>query len=92
MMFTAKRVILAGALVGVGWAAGRAQTATPAFELIVQAPAGQVSVECVRGCELAWVERGLNPNDTPKPTFTFGCTGPTVQRCGSGRIGGWITP
>jgi hypothetical protein len=92
MRFTVKRVLLAGALVGVGWAAGRAQTAAPAFELLLEAPAGQVTVQCVRGCELAWVERGVNPDDTPKRTFTFGCKGPGVERCRSGRIGGWTTP
>ncbi len=49
----------------------------------------QTSVECRRGCELAWVERGLNPSATPQPTFTFNCGG-TLDRCSSYKIGGWV--
>jgi hypothetical protein len=92
MLLTAKRIVTVAGLLGAGWAVGRAQPATPSFELLVNAPAGQVTVECVRGCKLAWVERGVNPAAVPMQTFSFRCSGPGVERCGSGRIGGWTEP
>ena len=88
----AKRIAITVGLVALGWAAGRAQTSTPDFELIVDAPQGSVTVQCVRGCELAWTERGVNPRAKPMPTFAFNCEGPAQLRCGSGRIGGWVKP
>jgi len=36
----------------IGWVVGRAQSANPDFELVVTAPGGETSVECVRGCDL----------------------------------------
>ena len=77
-------------LFGVGWGVGKAQTSQPQFELMVRAPAGATTVECSRGCRLAWVERGVNPRSKPIPAFTFECSGENVDRCGSGKIGGWI--
>ncbi|MCU1327963.1 MAG: hypothetical protein JWN34_3333 [Bryobacterales bacterium] len=74
-------------LMFVGWAVGKAQTPAPAFELIVDAPAGETTIACVKGCDLVWVERGLNANASPTPTFTYRCTSP---RCSSGRVGGWL--
>ena len=74
-------------LVFVGWVAGRAQTSAPAFELLVDAPGGETTIKCVKGCELSWVERGLNPDAAPTPAFTYRCTAP---RCSSGRVGGWL--
>jgi hypothetical protein len=78
----------------VGWAIGRAQTTTPDFELVVTAPGGvanggdrQTRIECVRGCDLRWIERGDNPNSSLTPIFSFGCG---ASECTSGRIGGWI--
>jgi hypothetical protein len=76
-------------LLGVGFVVGRAQAAAPNFELVVDAPGGQTSVRCVRGCALTWVERGVNPNEKPTDEFRFSCTG---SRCSSGRIGGWSKP
>jgi hypothetical protein len=76
-------------LLGLGWKIGRAQSTQPDFELIVRAPVGETTVECSRGCKLAWVERGVNPRSKPTATFTFACSGETVGHCGSGKIGGW---
>jgi hypothetical protein len=78
----------------IGWAAGRAQQppAAPVFELRVDAPAGETTIECVRGCELAWVQRGVNPAALPQPSFTYSCSGNAPPRCGSGLIGGWLRP
>jgi hypothetical protein len=92
MIRTILRIAVAIALVVVGWAAGQAQPAAPDFEIIVNAPAGETTIECVRGCNLAWVERGVNPNATPKQTFTFACGGAGVPRCSSARVGGWVKP
>jgi len=82
------RIAIATALIGLGWAAGKAQNAQPDFELIVDSPAGETSVTCARGCEMAWVERGVNPAAKPTSTFTFKCNGQV--RCSSYKIGGWI--
>jgi hypothetical protein len=84
------RLAIAAGLIGLGWAAGKAQTAQPDFELIVDASASETTVTCVRGCELAWVERGVNPAATPIPTFTFKCSNSLGPRCSSGKIGGWV--
>jgi hypothetical protein len=70
-----------------GWAVGRAQSAAPDFELVVNAPGGETSIECVRGCDLKWVERGPNPNSGLMTKFTFSCG---ASECSSGRIGGWF--
>ena len=82
------RLAIAAALVGAGWAAGQAQTSEPDFEVIVDAPVGETTIECARGCALALVERGLNPSSVPMQKFTFKCT--SVSRCSSRRVGGWI--
>lgn len=81
------RLAIAAALVALGWSAGRAQSTGPAFEIVVTAPGGNTTIECRRGCALAWVERGVNSNSKPMQTFTYGCTAAT---CSSGRVGGWI--
>jgi hypothetical protein len=86
------RAALASALMGLGWAAAKAQTPLPDFELVVDAPAGDTSMECRRGCTLLWVERGIPEGATPRQTFSFRCGGGGVQRCSSSRVGGWITP
>ena len=83
--------VVAIALVGTGWAAAKAQTSAPDFELVVDAPAGPTTIKCVRGCALMWTERGINPNSTPQSSFDFACSGTTTQRCSSATVGGWIT-
>jgi hypothetical protein len=89
---TVRHVAIATVLVVLGWAAGRAQMSEPAFELVVDSPPGETTIHCVRGCNLAWVERGIIPNSAPQPGFTYACTGATVTRCSSSRVGGWLTP
>ena len=79
---------LALALVATGWALARAQISQPDFEIVVEAPGGPTTIRCVRGCTLAWVERGVNPNNTPTESFDFNCSG---ARCSSSRVGGWLT-
>jgi hypothetical protein len=89
MQRTALRVAISALLIGLGWTVGKAQTTQPDFELIVTAPAGETTVECRRGCELVWVER-VNPAARRLSTFTFECSGGSVERCSSARIGGWV--
>ena len=84
-------VLLAIVLFGMGWVAAKSQTPAPDFELVVDAPAGATTVTCARGCTLMWVERGINPNGTPKPSFDFACSGGATQRCSSFKVGGWLT-
>jgi hypothetical protein len=86
-----RRLIVGLALIGVGWVAAKAQApaSAPDFELRVDTSGGPTTITCVRGCKLAWVERGINPNANPQQSFDFACTG---NRCSSGRIGGWIDP
>ncbi len=87
----ALQIVVAVGLVGLGYAYGRAQTSAPDFEIVIDAPEGKTNIECVRGCTLAWVERGVLQNSIPKPSFNYGCSNSPTQRCGSGRIGGWVT-
>jgi hypothetical protein len=84
-----RAIIVASALVLVliGWVAGRSQTAAPDFEFTVDAPSGETTVECVRGCELLWVERGPAPTAGHSKKFVYSCG---AIRCGSGKVGGWI--
>lgn len=93
MKHTVIRVVLAVALLAVGWTVGGAQVQHPVpdFEIAIHAPVGETVVECVRGCELIWVERGgPGPGAEAASTFQFACRGVSVQQCKSGRIGGWI--
>jgi hypothetical protein len=85
------RLAAVAAFICLGWVAGRAQTSQPTFEIVVNAPVGQTTIECVRGCQLSWVERGLMPNAQTMPTFSFNCTSPS-GRCSSHRVGGWVEP
>jgi hypothetical protein len=82
--------LIAALLIASGWVAAKAQSAAPDFEIVVSAPAGETTIECKRGCDLAWVERGVNPNAIPSPAFTFSCSGASVQRCSSATVGGWL--
>jgi hypothetical protein len=91
MVSTTLRIALTMALVGIAWVAGRAQSSQPTFEIVVEAPAGQTTIQCVRGCELSWVERGVNPNAQTMQTFTFKCDAPS-GRCSSFTVGGWLKP
>lgn len=84
------RIAIVVALLGIGWLAGRAQTSQPDFELVVDAPEGFTMIQCVRGCTLAFVERGVNPRSKPMPTFKFACRGAADSRCSSRKVGGWI--
>lgn len=76
------RIALAAALVGAGWSVGKAQTAVADFEIAIDAPRGEVSLTCYRGCD--WAKEGGNRI----PATSFRCE---TERCratfnGHGRI------
>jgi hypothetical protein len=48
----------------------------------------EATIQCLPGCDLSWVQRGLNRNASATPAFTFNCRG--AGRCGSRTVGGWI--
>lgn len=88
------RAILALGFIGIGWSIGRAaQHPLPDFELTIDAPQGQTTVVCVRGCQgLAWIDR-MGPGTVEPPTtteFWYRCSNSGNGRCQSGRIGGWL--
>ena len=89
---TTLRILFVCAVLVAGWTAGRAQTSGPDFEFVVTTTATETgmktSVECVRGCKLSWVERGMNPRAAQLNDFNVSCSGTT--QCASGFIGGWI--
>ena len=65
MSRAAVRVFLVAALVGMGWAAGRAQSQLSDFELTVGVGAdGTTRVTCARGCRLTWAPTVV-PADRP---------------------------
>jgi hypothetical protein len=92
MIRSSLRIAVAATLVGMGWMAAKAQTSQPNFEIVINAPEGETTIECVRGCGLAWIERGLNPNSRIMQTFKFRCGGTSDGRCSSSTVGGWIKP
>jgi len=91
MRRNALKALVVVALVGLGWATGRAQSAGPDFEIKINAPEGETTVECVRGCQLAWIERFDPATVVPNQAFfTYRCGNTGDRRCNSGRVGGWI--
>jgi hypothetical protein len=84
---TVRQILLTASLMAAAWMTGRAQTSAPTFEVIVDAPEGETTIRCVRGCRLAWVERGVGIA-VPEPDFKFACRG--TARCSSYRVGGWV--
>jgi hypothetical protein len=86
--------LAAAAMIGLGWTVGHAQRSAPDFELVVDAPVGNVKVECRRGCELVFGRAvghqpaTVNPQSRPLTTFSYKCSG--SERCSSGIIAGWV--
>jgi hypothetical protein len=82
------------ALVTVGWILGHAQASVPpplpdpAFELLVTAPGGDISVQCIRGCAVREKPSVNNPVHLARPAQAevgWACK----QRC-SLEVHGWI--
>jgi hypothetical protein len=56
MKRVALQVVIATALVGLGWVAGQAaQTSKADFELEVSSPNGSTTITCRRGCGLQFI-------------------------------------
>ena len=85
----AVRVAIAVALLGFGWSVGRAQSRQPDFELMVDAPGGATTVQCVRGCTLQFHMDASNSDNHPSSAFSFNCSGGT-PRCSSQTINGYL--
>jgi hypothetical protein len=83
MRVVAIRIALAGALVGAGWAIGRAQGTVGDFTLTIDAPVGVTNVRCTRGCTLQGGRDAGNPNNIPVPDYQYSCRGASVRRCGA---------
>jgi hypothetical protein len=62
----ALRLLIAIGLVGAGWTIGRAQPSFRDFDLCIDAPGGESNITCVRGCQLAWIQR-----TAPAPSLAF---------------------
>jgi hypothetical protein len=89
MKLTNLRVMLIAALLLLaGWTAGKAQTTAPDFEIVVTTTSTGTAVRCVRGCNLSWAERGLNPQAKAISQFEYSCQG--GSSCSSGTISGWL--
>ncbi len=73
MRSTLIRVAVGALLVGLGWAAGVAQTRAGDFELRIDAVAGRTEVQCVRGCGLIGARDIPNPGATEMRTYGFDC-------------------
>jgi hypothetical protein len=88
MRRVALRVLIATALVGLGWVAGQAaQTAQADFELEVSSPNGSTTITCRRGCGLQFIRYTPNKAEA-QPSFTYDCQSPN-GRCG-GVVQGWL--
>jgi hypothetical protein len=79
------RLVVAGALLSLGWAAGTAQARPGDFELRIDAPTGSVSVECLRGCGLIGAADVPNPRASQLRTYEFSCG--ASDRCQASIIG-----
>jgi hypothetical protein len=85
------RLLLAAALLGLGWSAGRAQAPVPDFELKIDIPAGYARIECVRGCVMVGARDAGIRNVRRKPEYTFGCSGRGIETC-SANVHGFVLP
>lgn len=57
------------------------------LELLIDAPAGETTIQCIKGCRLSWAERVVNAAAAPATAFTYRCTAP---RCASEQVGGCL--
>ena len=94
MLRMVRRTALVVALVGLGWSVGRAQTTTPDFELMIDAPSGATNIRCVRGCTLSTADLGLAPGEPLPSGIVLFCGGGYVidpsDRCRPRNIIGWL--
>ncbi len=87
-MSVGKQVVSAFILLGLGWTIGHAQRPEPDFMIAIDAPVGDTRVECTSGCTLMGAKDLGNPNAMQMRVYTYGCSGRSVQRCGT-QVAGW---
>ncbi len=86
----ALRALVAVVLIAVGWSVGHAQGSPPTFNLAIDAPIGDTSIQCKRGCELFFLRDG---SPTASNHFTLSCKGDgETRRCSGTLSGGIVTP
>jgi hypothetical protein len=105
MLRNSVRVLVVAALVLMGWAVGRAQSAQAPqsdFEMVVSVADGGAQVTCVRGCALTWGPAVIPPTgavDIHVPTPTLkgrittapdSCLAADYSRTGNCKIWGFI--
>jgi hypothetical protein len=76
-------------LLALGWSAHAAQTSAPEFTLTIDAPVGETTVVCVKGCVLQGGRDYGNPDNRPSQKYGFKCGRATNGRC-SARVNGWL--
>jgi hypothetical protein len=84
-------IVIAAALIGLGWTVGQAAQVPQAdFELQVNTSrSGETTITCVRGCGLQYVRYVPNKTEA-QPSFTYTCGTPVGQACG-GAVHGFLT-
>jgi hypothetical protein len=87
MKRVAFRVVIAAALVGLGWVTGQAAQPQADFELAVSSPNGSTTITCRRGCGLQFIRYAPNKAEA-QPSFTYDCQS-AEGRCG-GVVQGWL--
>jgi hypothetical protein len=78
--------VVALALVLGGWVMGRAQPVAPDFTLSVDAPGGETTVTCTKGCVLQGGRDYGNERAGYIVTYSYKCGG---GRCGA-TVNGWL--
>jgi hypothetical protein len=83
------KFVIAASLVALGWTAGWAAQAPQAdFEIHVDAPEGETTITCRRGCGLQFI-RYAPDKDAAEPSFYMRCGG--APRCRA-TVQGWVLP
>ena len=83
------RPLIGAVLIVAGWTLGRAQARVGDFELEIDAVVGTTHVRCVRGCSLLGSRDREVTGKQPQATYTFGCSGPGLNRC-SAKVNGFL--
>jgi len=84
-----RKALLSLALLALGWTVGYAQRSEPQFTLLIDAPAGETTIECASGCALIGSRDLGNPNAGRMKKYGYGCSGRSFERC-SASVAGWL--
>src|SRR5687767_6913094 len=89
MTRAALQLVLAVVLVIIGWSAGQAQGKALYFDLSIDAPVGETTIRCTRGCEFFVLKQG---QPTASSQFTLACQGDAGPKGCSGGVAGALVP